>query len=40
MRDYLESLSWDKTPPAPFVPEPIIEKTAQKYLHALEVLTE
>jgi phosphoribosylaminoimidazole-succinocarboxamide synthase len=40
MRDYLESLSWDKTPPAPFVPEEIIHKTAQKYLHALEVLTQ
>ena len=40
MRDYLESLSWDKTPPAPFVPEAIVEKTSEKYLHALGVLTQ
>jgi len=39
MRDYLEGLSWDKTPPAPEVPEDIIAKTAQKYLRALELLT-
>ena len=40
MRDYLESLSWNKTPPAPEVPTEIIAKTSQKYLHALEVLTQ
>jgi phosphoribosylaminoimidazole-succinocarboxamide synthase len=39
VRDYLESLDWDKTPPAPSVPDDIIEKTSQKYLHALKVLT-
>ncbi len=39
MRDYLESLPWDKTAPAPDVPADIIEKTSEKYLHALEVLT-
>jgi phosphoribosylaminoimidazole-succinocarboxamide synthase len=39
MRDYLESLDWDKTPPAPEVRADIIEKTSQKYLHALKVLT-
>lgn len=38
MRDYLESLDWDKTPPAPEVPTAIIEKTSQKYLRALEAL--
>jgi len=40
MRDYLETLSWDKTPPAPDVPEDIIAKTTQKYLRALEFLTQ
>jgi phosphoribosylaminoimidazole-succinocarboxamide synthase len=40
MRDYLESLPWGKTPPAPDVPEDIILKTSQKYLHALDVLTQ
>ncbi|MFH1692220.1 MAG: phosphoribosylaminoimidazolesuccinocarboxamide synthase [Candidatus Omnitrophota bacterium] len=39
VRDYLESLAWDKTPPAPEVAPEIIMKTSQKYLHALEVLT-
>ncbi|HAJ56480.1 MAG TPA: phosphoribosylaminoimidazolesuccinocarboxamide synthase [Candidatus Omnitrophica bacterium] len=39
VRDYLESLDWDKTPPAPEVDPGIIEKTSQKYLHALKVLT-
>ncbi len=40
MRDYLEGLSWDKTPPAPDVPADIIAKTTQKYLRALEILTQ
>jgi phosphoribosylaminoimidazole-succinocarboxamide synthase len=39
MRDYLEGLSWDKTPPAPDIPADIIQKTSRKYLRALEVLT-
>ncbi len=39
VRDYLESLKWDKTPPAPEVRSDIIEKTSEKYLHALKVLT-
>ncbi len=39
VRDYLETLDWDKTPPAPNLPEEIIEKTAQKYREALERLT-
>ena len=39
MRDYLESLSWDKTPPAPAIKPDIIEKTSQKYLQALKILT-
>lgn len=39
VRDYLESLDWDKTPPAPSLPEDIIQKTRQKYLQALFMLT-
>jgi phosphoribosylaminoimidazole-succinocarboxamide synthase len=39
VRDYLESLDWDKTPPAPRLPEDIIEKTSQKYLEAYKKLT-
>ncbi|MDD4979655.1 MAG: phosphoribosylaminoimidazolesuccinocarboxamide synthase [Candidatus Omnitrophica bacterium] len=39
VRDYLESLDWDKTPPAPKLPPEIIEKTSQKYLEAYKRLT-
>lgn len=39
VRDYLESLDWDKTPPAPELPQEIIDKTSAKYLQALEILT-
>jgi phosphoribosylaminoimidazole-succinocarboxamide synthase len=39
VRDYLESLDWDKKEPAPTLPQEIIEKTAQKYLDAYHRLT-
>ncbi|MDA9295925.1 phosphoribosylaminoimidazolesuccinocarboxamide synthase [Burkholderiales bacterium] len=39
VRDWLESISWDKKPPAPVVPQEIAEKTAAKYLEALTLLT-
>ncbi|MBU0499011.1 MAG: phosphoribosylaminoimidazolesuccinocarboxamide synthase [Gammaproteobacteria bacterium] len=39
VRDYLETLDWDKTPPAPELPAGIIEKTAEKYLEAEQRLT-
>ncbi|QHI70536.1 phosphoribosylaminoimidazolesuccinocarboxamide synthase [Tichowtungia aerotolerans] len=39
VRDYLETLEWDKTPPAPALPEEIIEKSRAKYLEAYERLT-
>lgn len=38
VRDYLEGLDWDKTPPAPSLPPEIIEKTSAKYLEAYERL--
>lgn len=38
VRDYLETLDWDKTPPAPDLPEEIIQKTTQKYLQAYKRL--
>jgi len=34
VRDYLETLTWDKQPPAPILPEEIIRKTAEKYAEA------
>ena len=39
VRDYLETLDWDKTPPGPDLPREIIEKTAAKYRDAEERLT-
>ena len=38
LRDYLLSLKWDKSPPAPELPEEIIRKTREKYLEAYERL--
>ena len=39
VRDYLETLDWDKTPPAPRLPKAVIEKTSAKYLEAFRRLT-
>lgn len=39
VRDYLETLTWDKTPPAPALPPEIVAKTQAKYLDAYERLT-
>jgi phosphoribosylaminoimidazole-succinocarboxamide synthase len=39
VRDYLETLDWDKTPPAPKLPAEVIAKTSEKYREALERLT-
>ncbi|MCF7917060.1 MAG: phosphoribosylaminoimidazolesuccinocarboxamide synthase [Candidatus Omnitrophica bacterium] len=39
VRDYLETCDWDKTPPAPELPEDIIKKTSDKYNQALTMLT-
>jgi len=39
VRDYLETLDWNKTPPGPSLPAEIIEKTAAKYREAFEQLT-
>ncbi len=40
VRDYLETLDWDKTPPAPVLPERIIQQTADKYLAVQRLLTQ
>jgi phosphoribosylaminoimidazole-succinocarboxamide synthase len=39
VRDYLETLDWDKTPPGPKLPQDIIEKTSVKYIDAYKKLT-
>lgn len=39
VRDYLESLGWNKKPPAPALPPEVVNKTAEKYREALNRLT-
>jgi phosphoribosylaminoimidazole-succinocarboxamide synthase len=39
VRDYLETLTWDKTPPAPALPPDVVRKTQEKYLEAYARLT-
>jgi phosphoribosylaminoimidazole-succinocarboxamide synthase len=39
LRDYLESIKWNKTPPAPKLPPEVIAKTTEKYLEALRRIT-
>jgi phosphoribosylaminoimidazole-succinocarboxamide synthase len=39
VRDYLETLDWDKKPPAPILPNEIVNKTREKYLEAYKLLT-
>jgi phosphoribosylaminoimidazole-succinocarboxamide synthase len=38
VRDYLETLDWDKTPPAPRLPADIVAKTMQKYQQVRDIL--
>ena len=39
VRDYLETLDWDKRPPAPPLPDNIVNATADRYLEAYKLLT-
>jgi phosphoribosylaminoimidazole-succinocarboxamide synthase len=39
VRDYLESIHWNKQAPAPALPEAVVEKTQEKYLEAYRLLT-
>ena len=39
MRDYLETLDWDKTPPAPSLPDDVVRRTSEKYIEAYEKLS-
>jgi len=39
VRDYLETLSWNKTPPAPALPADVVTRTQEKYLEAYRRLT-
>lgn len=39
VRDYLESIGWDKQPPGPILPPEVVERTRAKYLEAFERVT-
>ncbi len=39
VRDYLISINWDRQPPAPFLPDHVINETSRKYIEAYERLT-
>jgi phosphoribosylaminoimidazole-succinocarboxamide synthase len=39
VRDYLESIAWNKTPPAPALPAEVVAQTQEKYLEAFSRLT-
>lgn len=39
VRDYLETLDWDKTPPGPVLPSKILNKTSEKYREVQDKLT-
>jgi len=39
VRDYLESITWDKQPPVPELPQNIVGKTSRKYLDAYKYIT-
>jgi phosphoribosylaminoimidazole-succinocarboxamide synthase len=39
VRDFLETLDWDKTPPPPTLPEEVVYNTSKKYQEILEILT-
>lgn len=40
LRDYLISINWNKTPPAPSLPNEVVSNTYQKYMEALTSLTD
>ncbi|RMG04710.1 MAG: phosphoribosylaminoimidazolesuccinocarboxamide synthase, partial [Acidobacteria bacterium] len=39
VRNYLESIGWDKKTPAPELPPDIVQATTERYLKAYEILT-
>lgn len=39
VRDWLESIHWNKTPPAPALPDDVAKRTSEKYMEAFEKLT-
>lgn len=39
VRDYLEEIGWNKEPPAPSLPQKVVEKTSERYLEAYRLIT-
>ncbi|NYZ78733.1 phosphoribosylaminoimidazolesuccinocarboxamide synthase [Candidatus Micrarchaeota archaeon] len=39
VRDYLESINWDKRPPAPVLPPEVVDGTSKRYIEAYEIIT-
>ena len=39
VRDYLDTLDWDQTPPGPAIPVDVLQRTGEKYREAMQVLT-
>lgn len=39
IRDYLETLDWNKTAPGPVIPQEVLQKTQQKYQEAFDILS-
>jgi phosphoribosylaminoimidazole-succinocarboxamide synthase len=39
VRDWLEGIHWNKSPPAPMLPEDVAGRTSEKYMEAFEILT-
>lgn len=39
LRDYLETVEWDKQPPGPNLPETVVARTSEKYLEAYRLIT-
>ncbi len=39
VRDYLLSLDWNQKPPAPVLPDDVVQRTSEKYLEVLRMLT-
>jgi phosphoribosylaminoimidazole-succinocarboxamide synthase len=39
VRDYLDSMGWDRRPPAPPLPPEVVAETAQRYLEVFQRLT-
>ena len=39
LRDFLETLEWDKKPPPPILPRDVVEATTSRYVRAYELIT-